>query len=63
LREDERSVYVNDYEHRVMVNGLSESRNMLIREDRPADDVDDLLLKIIDAPYRCPKQRTDRDER
>ncbi len=63
MREDERSVYVNDYEHRVMVNGLSEFRNMLIREDRPTDDVDDLLLKIIDAPYRYPKRRADRDER
>ncbi len=63
MREDERSVYVNDYEHRVMVNGLSEFRNMLIREDRPTDDVDDLLLKIIDAPYRYSKRRTDRNER
>lgn len=63
MREDERSVYVNDYEHRLMVSGLSEFRNQLIRDGRPTEDVDDLLLKIIDAPYRYPKRRTDRDER
>lgn len=63
MREDERSVNVNDYEHRLMVSGLSEFRNQLIRDGRPTEDVDDLLLKIIDAPYRYPKRRTDRDER
>lgn len=32
-----------------MVNGLADFRNDLIRDEKPTEDVDELLLKIIDA--------------
>lgn len=62
MREDERAVYVNDYDHRLLVKCLSEVRNALLREKRPTEDVDELLLRVIDAPYCHPKRR-ERDER
>lgn len=43
-------IKVNDFEQRLLVNGMNRFRNDLIREDLPTEDVDDVLLKIIDAP-------------
>lgn len=43
-------IKVNDFEQRLLVNGMNRFRNDLIREELPTEDVDDVLLKIIDAP-------------
>ena len=37
-----------DFECNFLVNGINEFRNMLLAEDLPTEDVDELLLKIID---------------
>ena len=37
-------IKVNDFEQRLLVNGMNRFRNDLIREDLPTDDVDDVLL-------------------
>ena len=50
MAAENRVVVLNDFEHRVMVRSLNETRNSLIKGDKPTDDVDDLLLKVIDAP-------------
>ena len=44
----------------MVINALNELRNGLIREERPTDVVDELLLKTIDAPTR--RTRRNRDE-
>lgn len=44
-----RRVRLDDFEYRIMVNALNELRNKLIREGRCTTDVDELLLRIIDA--------------
>ena len=36
-----------DFECNLLINGMNEFRNMLLAEDSPTEDVDDLLLKII----------------
>ena len=36
-----------DFECNLLINGMNEFRNMLLAEDLPAEDVDELLLKII----------------
>ena len=41
----------------VVVNALNEMRNDLIKEERPTDAVDELLLKTIDAPTKKVKRR------
>ncbi len=61
MREEERILELDHYEHGVMVNALNELRNDLIEEQRPTDAVDDLLLKTIDAPTKKMKRRG-RDE-
>ena len=56
-------VTLDDFEQRLMVSGLAEFRNDLIREDKPTEDVDDLILKVIDAPTQKEKRKADREAR
>ena len=41
-----------DFECNLLINGINEFRNMLLAEDLPTKDVDELLLKIIDKSER-----------
>ena len=42
-------IEIDDFEHRMLVQGLSEKRNDLIAEGKSTADIDALLLKAIDA--------------
>ena len=63
MADEKRGVMLDDFEQRLMVNGLTDFRNDLLREDKPTEDVDDLILKVIDAPTKKEKRRTDREAR
>lgn len=63
MLDEKRVVTLNDYEQRLMVRGLTDFRNDAIRDGKPTEDVDDLILKVIDAPMRRGKRRSDREER
>ena len=39
------------------------SRNDAIRDGKPTEDVEDLILKVIDAPTKQEKRRSDREAR
>ena len=56
-------VTLDDFEQRLLVSGLADFRNDLIREDKPTEDVDDLILKVIDAPTHKEKRKADREAR
>ena len=56
-------VTLDDFEQRLMVSGPADFRNDLIREDKPTEDVDDLILKVIDAPTQKEKRKADREAR
>ena len=56
-------VELDDFEQRLMVSGLADFRNDLIRDDKPTEDVDDLILKVIDAPTQKEKRKADREAR
>lgn len=61
---DEKNVItVDDFDHRLMVNGLTTFRNELLREEKPTEDVDELILKVIDAPTKKEKRKADREAR
>ena len=57
-----RIIEVDDFEHRVMMEALANRRNHLIEEKKPTGDISDVLLKVIDAPYKKKKAR-EREER
>ena len=60
-KQEKRVLTLDRYEHGVVVNALNEMRNDLLEEERPTDIVDEVLLKVIDAPakkvriFRAPK--------
>ena len=62
MKVDKRVIVVDSFEHDLMINGINEFRNMLIEEEKPTEDVDNLLMKILDAPYQR-KRRFDREDR
>ena len=41
---------LDSFEQRLMVNGLVEFKNILQRQNKPLEDVEDLILKVIKAP-------------
>lgn len=63
MADEKRVVMLDDFEQRLMVNGLTDFRNDLLREDKPTEDVDDLILKVIDAPTKKKKRRSEREAR
>jgi len=63
MREEKCVVTLDSQEQRLMVKGLTGFRNDAIREGKPTEDVDDLILKVIDAPVRRGKWRRGREGR
>ena len=45
-------IYLEDYERRIVVNCLNGMRTKLLSEGRCSDPVDEILLKVIDAPTK-----------
>ena len=56
-------VSLDSFEQRLMVSALTDFRNDLIREERPTEDVDGLLLKVIDATPQKERKKADRAAR
>ena len=54
---------LNDTEQQLIVKGLYDIRNQLLQRNDPASDVEDLILRVIDAPHRKEQQRGAREER
>ena len=38
---------LSDFEQRLLVNAMIQWRNKLLQEDKPTEDVNELLMKII----------------
>ena len=60
---EKRVIEVNDFEHRIMMRALYEQRNDCLEENKPTEDLSDVLLKVIDAPTKKEKRKMARDER
>ena len=54
--EERRVLELDKYEYGVVFHSLNDKRNELLREQRPTDAVDDVLLKVIDAPTKKEKK-------
>lgn len=63
MAEDKVVVALDSFEQRLLVGALTDFRNELIREERPTEDVDGLLLKVIDAVPRKERKKADRAAR
>lgn len=63
MAEEKKVVTLDDFEQRLMVSGLLDFRNDLLRDEKPTEDINDLILKAIDAPTKKEKRRADREAR
>ena len=63
MAEEKKVVTLDDFEQRLMVSGLMDFRNDLLRDEKPTEDTNDLILKAIDAPTKKEKRRADREAR
>ena len=45
-----RRITLSDFEYRLLINALVDYRNKLLEENKPTEDVNELILKVIDAP-------------
>ncbi len=48
-------------EQRILIKGLADFRNLLLENEKPIGDVDDLLIRLLEAPERG--RTKDREER
>ena len=63
MAEEKKVLPLDEFEQRLMVSGLMDFRNDLLKDDKPTEDINDLILKVIDAPTKKEKRRAEREER
>ena len=63
MAEDKVVVALDSFEQRLMVSAITDFRDDLLREEKPTEDVDGLLLKVIDAAPQKDRKKADRAAR
>jgi hypothetical protein len=61
--EDKRVIEVDEYQQRLIIGSLNETRNELVAQGRDTDFVDETLLDVMDAPTRKERKRNKEMER
>ena len=51
-RVEKKVRVLSDAEQGLMVKGLMDFRNSLLEQDKPTEDINDLILRVIDAPVK-----------
>ncbi len=52
IKDVEHKVKFDDFEHRLLIGCVNATRTMYIEQSKSTEDVDNLLLKIINAPSK-----------
>lgn len=63
MADEKKVLTLDEFEQRLMVSGLMDFRNDLLRDEKPTEDINELILKVIDAPTKKEKRRAEREER
>lgn len=63
MSANDKVLIMNSDEQQLVVRSLYELRNTLLEIDGPVEDVEDVLMKVIDAPSKRERRRMVRDER
>lgn len=63
MAEGKVLVTLDSFEQRLLVGTLTDFRNELLREEKPTEDVDGLILKVIDAAPQKERKKADRAAR
>ena len=60
MTEAKRIMTMDDFGHRLLVGCINKARTEYMEEGKPTEDIDDLLIKAIDAPTKKEKRKADR---
>ena len=52
VKDVKHKVTLDDFEHRLLVGCVNVARTMYLEQNKPTEDVNDLLVKIIKAPSK-----------
>ena len=63
MKGRDKILTLNDTEQQLIVKGLYDIRSQLLQRNDPASDVEDLILRVIDAPHRKEQRGVAREER
>lgn len=55
MKEKKYQVTLDDYEHGIVIRSLNDERNDLISQGKSTDAVDDVIVKIGNAPQKKVK--------
>ena len=55
MKEKLYHVALDDYEHGIVIRSLNDERTKLMQQGKTSDAVDDLLVKVGNAPHRKVK--------
>ena len=50
MSQKKRRIIITEFEQRILVRMLAEYRNQLLGDRKPIEDINNLILKVIDAP-------------
>ena len=53
---EKKTLELDKYEYGVIFHALKDERNQMIKEGRPSDAVDDVLLKVIELIEEPPEK-------
>lgn len=63
MADEKKIITIDGFEQRLMISGLMDFRNDLLKEEKPTEDINELILKVIDAPMKKEKRKESREER
>lgn len=63
MENNQLHLVINDTEQRMIVKGLYDLRAQLLLSGEPADDIEALMLRIMDAQSKAERRRSDREAR
>lgn len=63
MKEERYHIAFDDYEQGIVIRSLNDERTSLIEQDKPTEDLDDLIIKIGNAPKRRVKVVERNEER
>ena len=52
VKDVKHKVTLDDFEHRLLVGCVNVARTMYLEQNKPTEDVDNLLVKIIKSPSK-----------
>jgi len=55
MKEERYHLALDKYDQKIVINALNTLRNNQVREERPTDPVDDLIIKVSNAPAKKVK--------